>query len=265
MMIDRHLVVVYYWPHRMQSTRIRRIATVFVGQKCMKEKTTVLTREERDVLILAALRGHHLNNAEIAQLLGVSLSRVKKLLYRACLKLEAHNTIEAVTSAIKRGEINLNELYTPEEIAEMYSSFGHGILRHIRHLTRREAEHGDLPGEDERTIPADRRQDTLLTNRERDIIISVGRGLTNKEIADTLCISEASVRTFLYRACLKLGARSRSDASQLAVKRGEISIGDMHSLDELLGCLVPLGVEFREKIAELISQKLEQEPVATDG
>ena len=58
----------------------------------MKRKSTVLTKEERDVLIAAAIHPNvkYLSNKEIAQHLGISVSRVKTLIHQACLKLGAH-------------------------------------------------------------------------------------------------------------------------------------------------------------------------------
>jgi DNA-binding CsgD family transcriptional regulator len=230
----------------------------------MKTRSTALTKEERDILILVALHGQHLNNAEIGQRLGISVSRVKTLIHQACVKLEAHNRNEAIFFAImKRGEISPTEVYSLDELAEILISLSPDILIRIAHLVRQELEHGHLPGKDEQIIRTDRRQDTILTKRERDVLILVGRGLTNKEIADRLYMSIAAVRTFLSRACTKLGARKRADAIVLALKQREISVGEIFSLNELIQSLAPLGAESIEKMAQLLNQKLEQEPIPT--
>ena len=49
----------------------------------------------------------------------------------------------------------------------------------------------------------------LLTRREREIVTLVAEGLTNNELADRLCISEATVRTHLTSIFQKLGVRNR--------------------------------------------------------
>ena len=231
----------------------------------MRAKSTVLTKEERDVLILGTIhpRGKHLSNNEIAQRLGISVSRVKNLIHQACVKLEAHNRIEAIFFAMKRGEINLSEVYSLDELTEILSSLSPDMLRRIAYLVRQELEHGYLPQKNEQIIRTERRQDTILTKRERDVLILSVRGLTNTEIADTLYISISAVRTFLNRACTKLGARKRSDAVVLALKQREISVGDIFSLNELIQSLAPLGAESIEKMAQLLHQKLGQEPVPT--
>jgi len=229
----------------------------------MKTKSTVLTKGERDILILAALHGQHLNNTEIGQRLGISVSRVKNLVHQACVKLEAHNRIEAIFFAMKQGEISLNEVYSLDEIAEILSSLSPDMLRRIAYLVRQELEYGYLPQKNEQIIRTDRRQDTTLTKRERDVLILAGRGLTNIEIADRLYISISAVRTFLNRACTKLGARKRADAVVLALKQREIGVGEITSLTEVVQGLAPLGADSVEKMAQLLNQKLGQEPVPT--
>jgi len=231
----------------------------------MKKKSAVLTGEERDVLILAAMHGQHLGNTEIARRLGISVSRVKTLVHQACVKLGAHNRNEAVFFAIREGEISISEFYSVEELAEILSSLGPDILRKMADILRRGPERGHLPDEGEQVIHTGRRQDGILTNRERDVLVLVGRGLTNKEIADRLCITIAAVRTFLNRACAKLGVRKRGDALVLALKQREISVHDVSSLGELLQFVDSLGAESVEEMAQLMERKLGQEPVPTGG
>ncbi len=226
----------------------------------MKTKSTVLTKEERDILILAALRpcGRYLSNSEIGQRLGVSVNTVKTILHRACVKLEARNRGEAILFAIKRGDINLAELWSLDEVAELLSPLSPDKLRMIAHLVRSDLKHGHLSGKDEQIIWADRRQDTRLTKRERDVLILAGRGLTNIEIADRLYISVGSVKIFLNRACSKLGASKRTDAFVFALKQREIGVDEIYTLDEVARYLAPFGAESIEKMARLLSQKLGQ-------
>ncbi len=230
----------------------------------MKKKSAVLTKEERDILILAALHGQHLNNAQIAQRLGISVSRVKTLIHQACIKLGAHNRNEAIFCAImKRGEISSGEFYSIDELAEILKSLGPDMTRKIAQLVRQESEHGQLSWEDEPIICTARRRDTILTERERDVLILAGRGLTNTEIANRLYVTNNSVRTFLNQAYSKLGTRKRADAVALALKQREISIDEIFSLEEVIQGLAPLGAESIEKMAQLMSQELGQKPVLT--
>ena len=229
----------------------------------MKMKSTILTKEERDILILAALHGQHLNNAEIAQRLGMSVKRVKTLIHQACIKLGAHNKNEAVVSAIKRGAISPTEFFSLDELAELFCSFSPDMLTRIAQLVRQEVEHGQPPQVDEQIICGARRQDSVLTKSERDVLILAGRGLTNKEIADRLCLANGTVRVFLNRAWTKLGASNRAEAVVLALKQREITVGEIASLNEIVQYFAPLGAESVEKMAQLLDQKLEQGHIRT--
>ncbi|MBX9423797.1 MULTISPECIES: response regulator transcription factor [Streptomyces] len=58
-----------------------------------------------------------------------------------------------------------------------------------------------------------------LTDRERDILGQLGRGLGNREIARALFISEATVKTHLGRIYAKLGVDTRAGAVAVAKER----------------------------------------------
>ena len=225
----------------------------------------ILTKEERDILILSALHPNskHLSNSEIGQRLGITVTKVKTLIHQACVKLEAHNKNEAVLLAMRRGEINLNELLSLDELAEILSSLDPDVLREIANFVRNNRMQRSLPDKGEQIIRMDRRQPGILTNRERDVLILASFGLTNMEIANRLCMSVSAVRTFLNRAFTKLGASKKADAVQLALKHREINISEISPINELEYYLAPLGAEAIEKLAQLLDEKLEKAPIST--
>lgn len=59
------------------------------------------------------------------------------------------------------------------------------------------------------TEPAALRRPDGLTEREREVIVLIGQGLSNKDIADRLCISGITVRHHLTSIFDKLGVTTR--------------------------------------------------------
>jgi ATP/maltotriose-dependent transcriptional regulator MalT len=59
-----------------------------------------------------------------------------------------------------------------------------------------------------------------ITPRELEILALVAEGLSNREIADRLFVSENTVKTHCSRAFDKLGARRRTQAVQMGKELG---------------------------------------------
>ena len=59
-----------------------------------------------------------------------------------------------------------------------------------------------------------------LTRREREIVALIAEGLTNRELADRLCISEATIRTHLTSIFLKLDVTDRLKLVVYAYRHG---------------------------------------------
>jgi len=57
-----------------------------------------------------------------------------------------------------------------------------------------------------------------LSSRERTILLHLSQGLTAPQIAMELQVGEATVRTFIRRACRKVGASSQLHAVAIALR-----------------------------------------------
>jgi DNA-binding NarL/FixJ family response regulator len=64
-----------------------------------------------------------------------------------------------------------------------------------------------------------------LTEREREVLALVGRGLSNDEIARELFVSPATARTYVSRLLTKLDARDRARLIVLAYQTGLVAPG----------------------------------------
>jgi DNA-binding NarL/FixJ family response regulator len=76
-----------------------------------------------------------------------------------------------------------------------------------------------------RPTPAQQRDVEGLTQREREVVLLVAKGLSNQEIGDQLFLSEATVKTHLTSILRKVGLRDRTQLVVLAYERGLVVPG----------------------------------------
>jgi len=65
-----------------------------------------------------------------------------------------------------------------------------------------------------------------LSAREREILVGLAWGRTNRELADDLILSEATVKTHVSNLLTKLGVRSRVQAVVIAYEAGVVRPGE---------------------------------------
>jgi DNA-binding CsgD family transcriptional regulator len=104
------------------------------------QQDTVLTESERQVLALVA-RG--LLNKEIADTLYISTSTVKSYLHEACKKLKARNRAQAVILAFIRGDLDIREVFSLDELADLLASLDPEAMEAVAELLKRKREQQD--------------------------------------------------------------------------------------------------------------------------
>jgi DNA-binding NarL/FixJ family response regulator len=110
----------------------------------------------------------------------------------------------------------------PQQLAEAVRTVAGGDALLAPSITRRLIEeHVRRPRADD--VPPERL--APLTPRELEILSCVGRGLSNSEIAGTLFISQATVKTHFTRVLMKLDLRDRAQAVVLAYETGLVRPG----------------------------------------
>ena len=73
------------------------------------------------------------------------------------------------------------------------------------------------------SLRAPRKESAALTPREREVVVGIARGNTNRQIAKALAVSERTARTHVSNILAKLGLTSRTQVAMWAVREGLVS------------------------------------------
>jgi DNA-binding NarL/FixJ family response regulator len=141
------------------------------------------------------------------------------------LVLTTYDLDEYVYAALSAGAAGfLLKTTPPDQLAAGVRTVAAGEALLAPSLTRRLIEeHLRRPPPGSGVPPAVR----ALTDREREVLVLVARGLSNEEIARRLVVSEATVKTHVNRLLAKLGLRNRVQAVVLAYETGVVRPGDL--------------------------------------
>lgn len=179
------------------------------------EALRVVASEAVDV-VLMDVRMPHMDGIEATRQIVASHPSVKVVV------LTTFDLDEYAFAAVRAGASGfLLKDATPAELGAAIRAAHAGEATLSPRVTRRMLDlFGDrLPGETE----SDTNALEELTEREREVFLAIGRGLSNAEIGEALFVSESTVKTHVGRVLAKLGARDRVHAVILAHRLGLVS------------------------------------------
>jgi two-component system response regulator DevR len=125
-----------------------------------------------------------------------------------CVLIAMEDDERAFLSAVRRGVLGyvLQEAAAADVVAAIRSvargeavcppQYTRGLFKYVASLA------GDLPS-------GRKRARLGLTNREQQLVPMIGRGMTNKEIASQLSLSEQTVKNHVHRILRKTGVEDR--------------------------------------------------------
>ena len=112
---------------------------------------------------------------------------------------------------------------TPEELVRAIRVVAEGESLLSPSVTRRLIEEYVRTPDRTAAVPAEL---ATLTDREREVLVLIGHGLTNAEITERLFLSMATVKTHVNRVFMKLRVRDRAQAVVLAYETGVVLPGE---------------------------------------
>jgi DNA-binding NarL/FixJ family response regulator len=139
------------------------------------------------------------------------------------LVLTTYDLDEYVHAALSAGAAGfLLKTTPPDRLADGVRTVAAGEALLAPSLTRRLIEEHLRRPPPGTQVPAAVRS---LTDREREVLVLIARGLSNEEIAADLVVSEATVKTHVNRLLAKLALRNRVQAVVLAYETGLVRPG----------------------------------------
>jgi DNA-binding NarL/FixJ family response regulator len=137
----------------------------------------------------------------------------------ACLMLTGYGDDRAVLAAIMAGAAGyamkhaqgMDVVESVRAVAEGRSALGPEAAERVMALLREKAETTDPLA--------------ALSSQEKRVLDLIGEGLTNREIAERMFLSEKTVKNYVSALLTKLGMKRRSQAAALVARIGE-RVGD---------------------------------------
>ncbi len=187
-----------------------------VGEAANGEEAIAAVRRHRPDLVLMDVRMPTLDGIEATRriLLGGASCRV--------VILTTFDLDEHVFAALRAGASGfLLKDVSPEQLVASLRIVAAGEAILAPSITRRLIERFAAPSLE----PAVSDVLSALTEREREVLILVARGLSNEEVAAELHVGESTIKTHVGRVLAKLGLRDRVQAVVFSYENGLIQPG----------------------------------------
>ncbi|HLK61589.1 MAG TPA: response regulator transcription factor [Chthonomonadaceae bacterium] len=183
-----------------------------LGQVADGESAVRLVREKRPQVLLTDINMPRANGIEVTQ-------RVKKEFPEigVCILTIYHDDAN-VFQAIKAGATGyvLKDSPIEETVAAIHTIAEGGSRLHPSIASRVLAEFNRISTQ----RAADNALFAELTDREMEVLKEVATGKRNREIAETLFISEKTVKNHISNILSKLNANDRTEAAMMAARHG---------------------------------------------
>lgn len=182
-----------------------------VGQASNGKDAIAKARELRPDLIFMDINMPGYNGLEATRAIKAEFPDIKVII------LTVSDDEQHLFEAIKSGaEGYLLKNLREEEFSELVDRLSRGEPVMSPGLARRLLQEFARLKQEKHTPGAE----TVLTDREREVLEPLSKGLTNKEIAAALFISENTVNYHMKNILSKLHLRNRSEVVAWAVERG---------------------------------------------
>lgn len=183
-----------------------------VGTASDGERALTVVRAQKPDVLLTDIGMPHKSGIELTDTLRREMPDVKVVI------LTIYNDDDRVFAAIKAGARGyvLKDSRPEETLAAVRAAARGEALLNPSLVSRVLSEFGRLSTQK----AADNAIFAELTDREREVLTEIGRGRRNKEIADTLFISEKTVKNHISNIFAKLEVNSRAEAALLAARQG---------------------------------------------
>jgi len=184
-----------------------------IGTACDGAEAVERAKTERPDVVLMDLRMPRMEGAEATRAVRAALPDTQVLI------LTTYADDESLFGALQAGARGyLTKDASAEEIEQAIRALFAGQT-HLdpaiqQRLVTAVLDAAPAPGAAAQALPDD------LTPREAEVLKLIATGLSNAEIAETLVVSPATVKTHVNRIFYKTGARDRAQAVRYAYEQG---------------------------------------------